>query len=113
MTPPVHSESRSRYKLPVFELYNPDGSLQLNLASRLTKYLGSINVNLSVSGSHYDPELLNGTPWYFVFVPAGYNPAAFKNPEITFDNGTLKWTVGTNMTTMGAIAYGVYSNGSN
>lgn len=99
---------------PVFELYNSDGTLQINLASRLTKYLGAISVNLLVSGSHSDQELRGGTPWSYVYLPQGYNPAVFKNPVITFSDGVMTWTspVGGGVT-MGTIVYGVYSNGAN
>lgn len=98
---------------PVFEVYNEDGSLQMNLASRLTKFLGALQINLSATGSHFDAELRLGTPWYFVAIPEGFSVAGFKNPIVTFNNGTMTWTADGGGNTPGWICYGVYSNGNN
>lgn len=100
--------------MPIFEVYNEDGSLQMNLASRLTRVLGVLNVNLNAAGSHLDSRLKLGTPWYYVALPSGYNIVGFKNPVFTFNDNVMSWTGNPGGgTTMGQIAYGIYSNGSN
>lgn len=100
---------------PVFEIYNADGSLQLNLSSRLSKNLGSIAIQLSVSGSIYDENLKMGTPWYCCFSASEATAAGTFLPEISVSNGTLTWTSNFFGTTnlAGTIIYGVYSNGVN
>lgn len=99
--------------MPIFELYNADGSLQMDLSSKLSKYLGAINVNLSASGSHTDADLSKGTPWYYVCIPSSVNVRGFRNPSVSFSGGVMSWASETNFVTMGAIIYGIYSNGSN
>lgn len=99
---------------PVFEIYNADGSLQINLASRLTKYLGSIEINLNASGSLVDSRFLEGTGWYSC-LNVDTNFRDNMPPVVTFSDSTMTWTRGS----FGAayipatLVYGVYSNGSN
>lgn len=96
---------------PVFEVYNADGSLQMNLASRLTKYLGSVRVGTS-AGSLTDPGLAQGTPWYLFAGEAQTRLRMWPLPEITFANQTMYWTASAPEEQM-VVLYGVYSNGSN
>lgn len=98
---------------PVFELYNADGTLQLNLASRLTKYLGSVTITSTVAGSISDPRLLQGTPWFVYTGPNEQAQARATVPDVVFSGSTMSWSAGIGTATTMIIAYGIYSNGSN
>ena len=101
--------------MPKFELFRPDGSLEMNLASRLTKFLGSVSINLNQSGSLVNPDLLIGTPWYVCFSEADNFSQGSYVPNITFSGDTMTWTRTSSGTAFfaGTILYGVYSNGQN
>ncbi|WP_430448205.1 MAG: hypothetical protein ACQZ2J_15680 [Pseudomonas piscis] len=98
-----------------FDVYNADGTLQMDLASRLTRVLGVVDVNIAVDGSLNNSELLNGTPWFVITIESGTFDAGGLLPTVKFSGATLTWT--RNMFGVGnypaRLIYGVYSNGSN
>lgn len=98
-----------------FDVYNSDGTLQMDLASRLTRVLGVVEVNVAVSGSLNNPELLSGTPWFVITNESGLFDAGGLLPTVKFSGATMTWT--RNMSWVGnypaRLTYGVYSNGSN
>lgn len=100
---------------PIFEVYNADGSLQMNLSSRLSKFLGSITIELGASGSIYDDNLKLGTPWHCCVSAQEATAGGTFLPDISVSNGTLTWNRNffgsTNL--LATIIYGVYSNGVN
>lgn len=76
--------------MPVFELYNADGSLQLDLSSRITKLLGSLEI--SQAGSFYSEGFSKGTLFY-LFSPSRFGFANWtRYPTITLSGNTLSWT---------------------
>ncbi len=99
---------------PVFELYNADGTLQINLASRLTKFLGSLTINLNAAGSIVDSRLLEGTGWY-ACLNTDTNFRDNITPSVSFSGNTMSWSQGSYGAGYypGTLIYGVYSNGSN
>lgn len=100
---------------PVFEVYNADGSLQMNLSSRLTKFLGAFTFDLAVSGSLVDPILQQGTPWYCCLAETDNYAQGSLLPVVTFSGSTMHWERRAFGSTggLGTLIYGVYSNGSN
>lgn len=74
----------------IFELYNEDGSLQLNLSSRITTVLGTLYI--TEAGAMNVPALSRGQLFY-VFNPApGPTPYVGLYPQVTQDGTTLRWT---------------------
>lgn len=97
----------------IFELYNDDGSLQLDLASRLSKYLGSVNITRGVPGSLVNDDLREGTPWYS-YLGTSSNFRDNMPPTVTFSDNRMSWdNGGGGPTEVAIIIYGVYSNGGN
>lgn len=99
---------------PVFEVYDAGGVLQLNLSSRLTKYLGSV-VMTTLTGSITDPRVTQGTPFYILSGTIEFQARRWALPTVTFDNNGLSWTGGSVSGEPESInlIYGIYSNGSN
>ncbi len=87
--------------MPVFELYNPDGSLQFDMAGRVPRFLGGRVI--TAAGTLVDPGLLTGAMFYTVnMVEAGLTDGT---PAVTVSGQTLRWTApGRAM----YLSYGVY-----
>lgn len=76
---------------PVFELYNADGTLHLNLASGITKVLGVANlVNPTYSGSIQVPEFSSNRGWFCVLSSQGRWFYSACSVEIS--GNTLSWS---------------------
>ncbi len=90
--------------MPRFILRNPDGTVQLDLSKRVTKFLGSI-ITGSSGGSISVPGFLEGTPFYFTF--PNQNAEAVGAPAVTISGTTLSW-LGDVSTSGTRIGYGIY-----
>jgi hypothetical protein len=73
--------------MPTFELYNADGSLQLDLSSRITKVLGMQYITAAGSLSH--AGFASGTLFY-AFNLAGNTRPGY--PTVTQNGNTISWT---------------------
>lgn len=96
--------------MPVFEIFNPDGSLQFDMSNRLSKYLGYIQIQGNTPGSLLNPRFTEAIPWYTVTPSIDFNPATGRvpsNPTVTFIQGTMSWSGGTGGVSY-IITYGVY-----
>lgn len=93
-----------------FELFRPDGTLEINLASRLTKYLGIVDIGITGGGSLSDARFLQGTPWYMYLGTT--RTAFFAGPtgEVSFSGSVMSWS---RNDSPARIMYGIYSNGQN
>lgn len=100
---------------PIFELYNSDGTLQLNLASRLTKYLGSVQTSAQASGSISNGYLGSGTPWHSVSMESDNYSTGGIPPNVSFSGTTMSWVPDAQASANSpcTIIYGIYSNGAN
>ena len=96
----------------IFELYNPDGTLQLDLASKLSKYLGSVSIVRGTAGSITDNDLLEGEPWH-TYLGTSSNFRDNMPPTISFSGNQMSWSGGGGPVESAIIIYGVYSNGGN
>lgn len=104
--------------MPKFEIFNQDGSLRINLASRLTKMLGTIDTTLGASGSIQNDYLKMGTAWYTLscsFQPAPGRGQVPSGVTINKTTGVLSWFPQGAVSNPNflRITYGVYSNGQN
>lgn len=72
----------------IFELYNADGSLQLNLSSRITTTLGTIMI--TEAGSMNVPGLGRGALFYVFNPQVGANTLG-RYPRVTQNGTTLSW----------------------
>lgn len=74
--------------MPVFELYNADGSLQLNLGSRVPKIL--THQYITAAGAYADAAFTKGQMFYI------FNPIADSRldsyPTVTQNGTTVSWT---------------------
>lgn len=93
---------------PVFELYNADGTLQLDLASGITKVLGVANmVNQTYNGSIQVPEFASNRGWFIVITAQGrwYYSAC----SVNISGTTLSWsTYNVASPEYPLIQYGIY-----
>lgn len=88
--------------MPVFEVYNPDGSLQFNLAGRVPRILGTVTI--TAAGSLVDAGLLTGTLFY-TLNPAVGNYRVDGYPAVSLSGSTLTWAAPTGSL---ILTYGVY-----
>ena len=88
--------------MPIFELYNADGSLQFDLAARVPRVLGTIDISAAGSLSH--PGLATGELFYFFGLPIGLGRLT-GYPAVTSNGGTIAWTA---PSTPLQLTYGVY-----
>lgn len=72
----------------IFELYNADGSLQLDLSNRITTILGTVLI--SDAGSMNVPALARGTLFYVFNPQVGANTLG-RYPKVTQNSTTLSW----------------------
>ncbi len=55
------------------------------------------------------PDLVQGTPFYFVIISGGAVPIGSFGPEVTFSGTTMSWTFASGRTPLAAtIFYGVF-----
>lgn len=74
--------------MPVFEVYNADGSLQFDLAARVPRILGSLTI--TAGGSLGDAALLTGL-LYYTLNPALGNYQIGGYPAVWQSGSTLNW----------------------
>lgn len=75
--------------MPIFELYNADGSLQLDMSSRITKVLSFQRI--TTAGSFSNVGFSQGTMFYaFTLETATSTFTGF--PVITQSGNTVSWT---------------------
>lgn len=87
-----------------FLLRNADGTVQLDLSSRITKFLGTVTATLG-SGSISVPGFAAGRAFYFTFPNS--DDANRIAPNVTISGTTLSWT--TTVNSAGArIGYGIF-----
>lgn len=87
-----------------FLVRNADGTVQLDLSSRITKFLGTVTVTLG-SGSISVPGFAAGRAFYFTFPSVdGINRTA---PDVTISATTLSWTATANSAGT-QIGYGIF-----
>lgn len=99
--------------MPVFEIYNPDGTLQISLSSRLTKYLGVVTLTGSSSITVTNDKLKQGTPWFYICVSVNNNARGYVNPTVSFGTESISCSVQARADSVINVVYGIYSNGSN
>jgi hypothetical protein len=87
--------------MPTFELYNADGTLQLDLSSRITKVLGTLYI--TGAGSLSNAGLAAGTLFYVFNVTGQYIKPGY--PTITQNGTTISWTAPPSPVHM---TYGIY-----
>lgn len=76
---------------PVFELYNFDGTLHLNIASGITKVLGVANlVNPTYAGSITVPEFAGNRPWFCILTSQGQ--WFYSSCTVEISGTTLSWS---------------------
>lgn len=77
--------------MPVFEIYNADGSLQLDLTNRITRILTFQRI--TAAGSFYSDGFFRGTMFFAFTLEAATNTFT-GYPTITqsMDRGTVSWT---------------------
>ncbi|QYW06481.1 hypothetical protein uan_069 [Pseudomonas phage UAntarctica] len=75
---------------PVFEIYNADGTLQLDLASGITKVIGVANQAGAFSGSIQVPEFQNNRGWFAILNSQGRWYLSAHTVEIS--GTTLSWS---------------------
>lgn len=75
--------------MPVFELYNADGSLQLDISSRITKVL--YFQRITAAGSFANAGFSRGTMFYALTLEQA-NWSFTGYPTVTQNGVTVSWT---------------------
>jgi hypothetical protein len=88
--------------MPVFELYNADGSLQFDLSARVPRVLGTVAISAAGSLSH--AGLATGELFYFFGLPVSLGRLT-AHPTVTASGTTLSWTA---PSTPVQLTYGVF-----
>jgi hypothetical protein len=70
-----------------FRLYNADGSLQVDLSNRLTRFIGAVSV--SGTGSIAVPVLDGGTPWASLHADSSVVVSA----QASVSGNTISWNI--------------------
>lgn len=91
-------------------IYDSSGQVMVNVADRLARILGSVNVG-TTNGSINVPEFSLGIPFYFLRAN-GPQQGTFP-PTITFSGTTLSWSQPSGYNsgwdkTPGTLFYGIY-----
>lgn len=90
------------------QVWDAAGNLVVDITTRLSRFLGSVNSGTS-AGSISVPDLVQGTPFYFVIISGGAVPVGSFGPEVTFSGTTMSWTFAPGRTPLAAtIFYGVF-----
>jgi hypothetical protein len=74
--------------MPVYEIYNADGSLQFDLSGRVPRILGSLTI--SAAGSLSNPGFLKGALFYTLNPTANFSKLN-GYPAVTLSGQTLSW----------------------
>ena len=89
------------------QTWNADGTLQIDITTQLTTYLGQVTIGLS-AGQINDVRLRNGTAWFFFSASTGL---AYDTdyPLVTINKaaGTISWSSRVEGGPM-VLAYGVF-----
>lgn len=94
----------------IFELYNADGSLQIDLSNQIPKTLGVMTLNSNngaVSQSVTRPEWSSGRPWWFM---TSARSTMVMQPEFTMNGNTLTCNISVSGSPgwVYQVVYGVY-----
>lgn len=99
-----------------FQTFNADGSLDVDVSSRLPRFLGSVSISTSqTSGRVYNSGINANTDiWWFLlgattnFSAADTSSPTYEYPTITKGNGYLEWSFPTGRALSCTLLYGVY-----
>lgn len=72
-----------------FELYYPDGTLQLDMTDRIPKFLGFGNPDRTTSGTLTDLRCSEHNVWFSPIGSASFSVLFV--PELTFTGNTFTW----------------------
>jgi len=88
--------------MPLYEIFNADGSLKVDLASRIPRVLGVITIG--AAGSLSDPGFATGVLFYTLNpAPGSYTLNGY--PNVSLSGTTLSWGAPTASL---LLTYGVY-----
>lgn len=72
----------------IFDLYNDDGSVYINLATYVGAFYSSFSTNGATSGSFYDAKMVGRDLLYFNPGASALNGTGFGGPVVTSDKNT-------------------------
>jgi hypothetical protein len=90
------------------QVFNADGSLQLDISDSLSKIVGAFNIAANVAGSVGVPDLAGGSRIFIMKQaqpPLGIAGVNQGRSQITISGRTISWTAGRDNVT---VYYGVY-----
>lgn len=93
--------------MAVFELYNPDGTLHLDLSNRIPKQLGQVDIG-TAAGSIVVGGPAASDIWYYV-VPRTIDPQYRGDfPSIARSGRALSWPARSSSAIGATLVFGVY-----